>query len=368
MRRLMVLVLMFVAVGLLAGKSFGVANVKTINDAHQDTIESISFSPDGKILASGSYDEGETRGLINFWDTTTWKKIKTINGYNKVCFSPDGKTLAALYPGLNDASIAILDVATGDKIKTLSTKTFSNDLNPISASCSIALSPDGNLLAAGCTPRWSEVGHIVLWDIKTGDMIKELQGQEFGLNSIAFSPDGKLLASGGWGYKNVIIWDVRTGDRIMELHRNQDNHSPVHSVVFSPDGKLLAAGSDDYSIILWDVAVGKNIKTLKGHSGSVQSVIFSPDGKMLASVSSDKTIVLWDMVKKNKIKTIAAGKPVHSVIFSPDGKLLVSGEGESWRVSEESFTTLSIRDWRSTPNFKDVKGKGKEDGKGSKKK
>ena len=359
MRRLMILVLMFVAGVFFAGESFGVTNAKTINDAHQDTIDSITFSPDGKILASGSYDEGETRGLINFWDTTTWKKIKTIKGYNKVCFSPDGQTLAALSSDFEDASIAILDVATGDKIKALSTKTFLHDLNPVSASCSITLSPDGSLLAAGCTPRWSEVGHIVLWDVKTGDMIKELQGQEFGINSITFSPDGKLLASGGWGYTNVIIWDVKTGDRIKELHRNQDNHSPVHSVAFSPDGKSLAAGSDDYSIILWDVAAGKNIKTLKGHSGSVKSVVFSPDGKMLASVSSDKTIVLWDMVKKNKIKTIAAGKPVHSVVFSPDGKMLVSGEGESWRVSEESFTTLSIRDWRSTPNFEGVKGKDK---------
>ena len=368
MRRSMVLILMFAAGVFFAGKSFGVTNAKTINDAHQDTIDSITFSPDGKILASGSYDEGETRGLNNFWDTTTWKKIKTIKGYNKVYFSPDGKTLVALYPGLNDPSIAILDVATGDKIKTLSTKTFTNDLNPISASCSIALSPDGNLLAAGCTPRWSEVGHVALWDVKTGDMIKELKGQEFGLNSITFSPDGKLLASGGWGYKNVIIWDIKTGDRIKELHRNQDNHSPVYSVTFSPDGKLLAAGSDDYSIILWDVAAGKNIKNLKGHSGSVKSVVFSPDGKILASVSSDKTIILWDMVKKNKIKTIAAGKPVHSVIFSPDGKMLVSGEGESWRVSEESFTTLSIRDWRSTPNFEEVKSKQKGDGKERKKK
>ena len=368
MRRLMVLVLMFVAGGLLAGKSFGAANIKTINDAHQDTIDSITFSPDGKILASGSYDEGETRGLINFWDTTTWKRIKTIKGYNKVCFSPDGKTLAALSSGFEDASIALLDVATGDKIKTFSPNIKTISYNPISESCSIALSPDGNLLAAGCTPRWSELGHVALWDVKTGDMIKELQGHEFGINSIAFSPDGKLLASGGWGYHTIILWDVKTWDRIKELHRNQDNHSPIYSVAFSLDGKLLAAGSDDYSIILWDVAAGKNIKTLKGHSGSVKSVVFSPDGKMLASVSSDKTIVLWDMVKKNKIKTIAAYKTVNSVNFSPDGKLLVSGEGESWRVSEESFTTLSIRDWRSTPNFEEVKSKQKGDGKERKKK
>ncbi|MEK6591364.1 MAG: WD40 repeat domain-containing protein [Nitrospinota bacterium] len=356
MRRLMILVLMFVAGGLLTGKSFGVSNVKTINNAHHDTIESISFSPDGKILVSGSYDEGEDeRGIINLWDTTTWKRIKIIQGYNKVSFSPDGKTMAALSSDLEDASIALLDVPTGNKIKTFSIKTFSHDLNPITESCSLALSPDGKLLAAGCTPRWSEVGHIVFWDVKTGNMIKELLGHEFGINSIAFSPDGKLLASGGWGYKNIILWDVKTGVRIRELHRNEDNHDPTNSVTFSPDGKLLAAGGSDYSIALWDVSTGKNIKTLVGHSDSVKSVVFSPDGKMLASGSSDKTIILWDMVKGNKIKTIAAYKPVHSVIFSPDGKMLVSGEGESWRVSEERFTTLSIRDWRSTPGFEEVK-------------
>jgi len=69
----------------------------------------------------------------------------------------------------------------------------------------------------------------------------------------------------------------------------------VYSVSYSPDGKTLASGSYDKTVKLWDAATGKELATLKGHSGPVQSVAFSPDGKTLATASDDKTIKLWDL-------------------------------------------------------------------------
>jgi WD40 repeat protein len=103
------------------------------------------------------------------------------------------------------------------------------------------------------------------------------------------------LASGSVD-RSIKLWDVATGKVINTLN----GHSNwVYSVVFSPDGKTLASGSQDNSIKLWDVATGKVIHTLNGHSHWVYSVVFSPDGKTLASGSQDNSIKLWKLYPNN---------------------------------------------------------------------
>ncbi|MDF5718440.1 MAG: AAA family ATPase, partial [Rhizonema sp. NSF051] len=113
--------------------------------------------------------------------------------------------------------------------------------------------------------------------------------------------------------------------KFREHNRLEGHSSIVYSVSFSPDGKTLASASFDNTIKLWNVATGKQIKTLSGHSNSVNSVSFSPDGKTLASASADKTIKLWDVATGKQIKTLSGhSNSVNSVSFSPDGKTLAS--------------------------------------------
>ena len=163
---------------------------------------------------------------------------------------------------------------------------------------SAVFSPDGKTLASGT------YGHdILLWDVKTRQLMGKLSGHTDIIRSIAFSPDGSMMASGSED-KTIILWDMKTRHQIGKPLRG---HSDViTSVTFSTDGKTMASGSEDKTIMLWDAETGQSIHTLNKHSNKVRSVAFSPDGKTLASGSDDGTIILWDVKTGNPI-----GKPLN---------------------------------------------------------
>jgi len=281
--------------------------ISTLN-GHSKPVASVSFSPDGKTLASGSYNN-----IIKLWDITTGKEIRTLQGHSSsvlsVSFSPDGKTLAS---GSYDNTIKLWDITTGKEIRTLQGH---SDLVR-----SVRFSPDGNTLASGSGDKT-----IKLWDITTGKEIRTLEGHSEGFWSVSFTPDGKTLASGN-DDKTIKLWDITTGKEIRTL---QGHSNAVLNVSFSPDGKTLASGSEDNTIKLWDIITGKEILTLKGHSEALRSVSFTPDGKTLASGSYDHTIKLWDVTTSMEIPTLNGHSDlVDSVSFSPDGKTLASGSDD----------------------------------------
>ncbi|WP_425475835.1 protein kinase domain-containing protein [Fischerella sp. JS2] len=175
---------------------------------------------------------------------------------------------------------------------------------------SVAISPDGKTLASGSNDKT-----IKLWNLATGEQIRTLTGHSSWVISVAISPDGKTLANGS-SDNTIKLWNLAAGEQIHTFTEQQSNRNSLTrtgfvAVAFSPDGKTLASGSYDWSSIelddekylasgstdrtikLWNVATGKQIRTLTGHSDSVYSVAISPDGKTLASSSIDKTIKIW---------------------------------------------------------------------------
>ena len=142
---------------------------------------------------------------------------------------------------------------------------------------------------------------IIFWDVTSGKKLRELESLVH-VRALAVSNDGKYLASGG-GNKdetieinsdldNLSIWDLSTGKKLFNLPSHNDDIADG-GLAFSADSKFLASASLDKTVRIWEVATGKVLHILTGHTSTVEKAVFSPDGSLVATCSSDKTVRLW---------------------------------------------------------------------------
>ena len=212
--------------------------------------------------------------------------------------------------------------------------------------CHLAFSPNGRLLAGA-----HQSGTVVIWDMKSGQTMRELRGHHGFLSTVRFSPDGRMVAAGGGHSSEIRIWDVDSGEETMSL----SGHSGwVQCLAYFPDGKTLASASQDRTITLWRTADGDLQNTLEGHSGAVIYLAISPDAKTLASGSTDRSIKIWNAEDGRLLDTLTGHEDtIASLAFSPDGKLLASGSYDHtvklWRnrslvrtLTEHTETVYSV--------------------------
>ena len=316
-------------------------NIQETNrfEGHSDYVFSVSFSPDGKLIASTSADD-----TVKLW-SRDGTLIKTLPKHGDdvwiATFSPDGKILAsasddrkirlwsregALLKELTDTGGFVTSVSFSPDSKTFASagedgkirlwsregvllKTFVAHGTLIT---SLSFSPDGQQLASA-----SEDKTVKLWK-QDGTLLKTLNGHSDAVWSVSFSPDGKTIASASFD-KKIKLWK-RDGQllRTLEGHTNR-----VLDVSFSPDSKILASASLDGTVMVWRQRDGQVLTTLKGHGQGVRGVSFSPDGQTIASAGLDKTIRLWKYSDLFKTLRGHQGK-IRSVAFSPNGRLLAS--------------------------------------------
>jgi len=277
-------------------------------------VDTLAFSADGKLLATGTRPSKGGKDAVTLWDVATGKELCRLDdhyplGCSSLGFAPDGKTLVT--NGGPGETILLWDVATRKARLTLKV--------PRGVGGLIAISPDSRTLAAN--------GHgppIRLYDMATGKEKLTFEGG-FKPISLVYSPDGTMLAGSSYGGM-VFLWDTATGKQRVSLHNHKRT---VNSVAFSPDNKTLYSLGEDERLVHWDTATGKERKTLDLGERATSLGAMSPDGKTLAVLGGNH-LRLFDLNQERFWPSVdwdyQRGRQ-RCIAFSPDGKGLATGSG-----------------------------------------
>jgi WD40 repeat protein/transcriptional regulator with XRE-family HTH domain len=244
---------------------------------HTESVNGIVYSPDGKRIATTSDDH-----TAKVWDADTGKKLLTLSGHTnmvlRLAFSPDGTRIVTTSA---DKTAKVWNAGTGKELLTFSG--FGDIINDV------AFSPDGKRVATT-----DQDGNVRVWDPTSGKELLTLPVEKgHYLNGVAFSPDGRRIAVAGDGINLAKVWDAETGELLLNI--DFGDTSALLDIAFSPNEKLAATGGWDRKAKVWDTTTGQILYILSGHTSYVNGVAFSPDGTRLATASWDHTARVWDI-------------------------------------------------------------------------
>lgn len=280
---------------------------------HNGPVTAIAASANGQLLASGSAD-----ATIRFWNQATGKESELILGH-------DGPiTSLALHPAGNQLLSAGEDGAV--KLWQLPVVAPKVLPHPDQVACAVVSADGGKLLTGGNDKI------VRLWNTATGAKERDYPGPTLPITAIALSPNGATIAALA-SDKTLTIWNAADAKVLQKIALP----AAGQAVVFGPDQKSVVAGLGDGSIHVFNLADGKEAKTLAGHKGPIAELILSAKGDLLYSAAADKAVQfvsLADGMVKGRLEHAA---PVTALAVSKDGARLAAAAGKAikvWNVAD----------------------------------